>query len=342
MPVDVAVVLLSLIFGLAISIRFATKRKYDWAKLFSVPDPVPCDGLSGSLGNRKQRFKKRWSFKILMFSSAYFGMMFVEFSDGNILHLIVCVGCATVAVVIDRRHKSSFQTSYDDETEEILKALARGEKTRNFALYVRPFEIAKKVPINLDERGEGVYWPNPNTENTQDLELLLSRVLGEDLPLVGLRESHASGEGALGAGRVSSLDSEWESDFRRFAHHCDVIFIVPSMRSHVLWEISEIFREGYVGKSVFVLPPQNEFELITKNTWNQLEGFFCDKGVQLPCYCRDGLLFVYSDRFELVARIGLGQSLQSEEFLNKIRLALRQIDLNSSERRIDTKEQTRK
>ena len=206
--------------------------------------------------------------------------------------LVVCTLIALGANRWSKVFKKKQQARRDARSAAILSAAVRREAP-DFSLYLRAFEVTGRMQrsaspaFGMDFRGE---------DSQTDFETELAEAVENDIPLVGLG---TPGE-FVGAGRVPSTAETWQSDVAALAAQALVIFVLPSGRNSVLWEIDWILANKLLPKTIFVLPAgrflaglmrKSDGEFDWKGTWGQIVAAAAERKIHFPDYHKDGQLF---------------------------------------------------
>jgi hypothetical protein len=207
---------------------------------------------------------------------------------GSLVAVTIGAACLASGVVLRKRVMMLRQAENDRSAQSIMAALRADPKAtvRPFALYLRAFETTGRmhVPLYLRLRklSQGIY-----RLETNDLESYVSHSVRGIAPLIALGRS---GE-AIGAGRITADDSEWERDVLTLVRRARGILLVPSSRPGTLWEIEMLKRENLLHKVVFVMPPRSKGALDTRERWDQARSALASHGLEAPEYEPNGLLF---------------------------------------------------
>ena len=169
-------------------------------------------------------------------------------TEGTLPVYVLCAIAAGVHIAGRR----SVQKHRDAAARRLLEAVL-GDGGIRFCLYLRPFAITNKLPV--EQESVGVHQRTfrdafGGPPEKIDFEAMLADALEGLPPLVGLGRP---GE-AIGAGRMRTDDERWQDEILALMERAVSIFIVPSSRPGTLWELQQIRDRGYLGKTIFVLP----------------------------------------------------------------------------------------
>lgn len=167
---------------------------------------------------------------------------------------IVCLVASWIVWSRQRRD----QRSKDGHARQILISALRNESML-FSLYLRSFEITNRLHTVTGEQ-QSFLGTFGSLKNDGDFEEQLADAMSSLAPLVGLG---MPGE-AIGAGRISTPERNWQRNILLLMERAEIIILVPSARPGTLWEMEQIRNRGYLGKTVFLLPPG-----ISRDKWRQ-------------------------------------------------------------------------
>jgi hypothetical protein len=126
-------------------------------------------------------------------------------------------------------------------------------------------------------------WPGaPGEPDKIDIETLLSDAFPPESPLVGLGEP---GE-AIGVGRITTPDAEWQRDVQKLAHAAQSILVIPSNHAGTQWELNYLKEQNLLSKSIFVMPPDSSDEIVSN--WNRSS---TQVPIWMPPYSGKGMLY---------------------------------------------------
>lgn len=208
------------------------------------------------------------------------------------------LGAFLVGTGLRWRHlnRISQQAHRDERAAELVQQVLRGE-TRQFALYIRPFDWTGVLPIrNPGHRPSD----DPFRElPVIDLEEFFARGLAPSLPLIALGWP---GE-AIGAGRYETAVATWQSDIQALAERATLIVALPLYSDSVVWEVKLLRDRGWLEKTLFVMPPQlGPFPITVALRLNRGRVALESLGMSLPEIEKGGQLFVMVPSGEYVAR----------------------------------------
>lgn len=157
-----------------------------------------------------------------------------------------------------------------------------------FFLYLRPFHITGKMPMETDTKRAIPLSPKYYEPALEDLESAIESTLRPLAPLIGLG---MPGE-AVGAGRILSQDTEWQSEVVSLADKASIVLVIPSAAAGTKWEIEWLSRNNYLGKCIFLMPPRGKPEEIQPDElWLHAKAALEELGITLPVYNPSGALF---------------------------------------------------
>ncbi|WP_261559953.1 hypothetical protein [Frankia tisae] len=128
----------------------------------------------------------------------------------------------------------------------IVKRVEDGAEAGEFSLYLRPFSSTNRLPAQMLV-GDG------DVADYLDVETVLANAMPWRCPLVGIGAPGAPEEMPVGAGLVQARE-RWRDTVSRLAHGATLVVVVPGPREGTLWEIEWLYRNGQLGKALFVMP----------------------------------------------------------------------------------------
>jgi hypothetical protein len=121
------------------------------------------------------------------------------------------------------------------------------------------------------------------------LEDNLVEAFSSTLPVVALGKP---GE-TFGVGRILVDENSWRKAASDLMQRASLLICQPSSRPGSHWEMNEIMLNHYFSKTVFIMPPTPAFQTWKelKEDWDLLKQQVGSKGITIPEYKTDGLLF---------------------------------------------------
>lgn len=164
-----------------------------------------------------------------------------------------------------------------------------------FFLYLRPFESTNKYRVT-DAHLNLFSWDVWERDGYDDIERLLSRSLSPTAQFVALGKP---GE-HRGAGRVLTSEEEWKEYVARLAKSAALIVMLPSCHEGTLWEMKLITEQGYISKTIFIMPPSDSFFYSASadddaEVWEKTTLACKEFGLTLPQYTPSGQVFKLQD-----------------------------------------------
>lgn len=186
------------------------------------------------------------------------------------------------------------QKAVDQMTdEELVAGLIDPDKDLklDFFLYLRPFEITNVYKISTAHHNlfSAEYWEG---DEYDDIERVVAKTLRPTAPFVALGRP---GE-HRGAARILTTDEQWQEAIFLLAKKTKLIILVPSYHEGTLWEIDMILKNGWLDKTIFLMPPTNNGWYICSmelppDTWKKTQGACNALGLFLPDEAPEGLIF---------------------------------------------------
>lgn len=224
------------------------------------------------------------------------------FFSWNIAGISIAIGLGVLiaGIAIISNYEAEMQIIRNEEAKRAFYSdLAYG---KDRSLYLRSFEIDGKFLLNKEY--QNIFdWNGVERPGEDAIERILSDALIRTAPLFGLGNSSNNNIGFGNAG----LSEDWKSDIVAAMEKSTYIFIVPSFREGILWEIGEILRRDYICKTVFVMPPTNH--MIIFNSRNKFSEIWentvasCKKeyGLIMPNYTESGAVFLFGEKMEVTS-----------------------------------------
>jgi hypothetical protein len=176
------------------------------------------------------------------------------------------------------------QISRDQEAKEIADLALSGEATGPYALYLRPFgstgQLQKRQITLLSQ--EASLGGSPSKEFSFELESTIAQAIQSWIPMIALGRP---GE-HFGSGRLPVSDDEWRTVVRQLVGRANVVFVVPGQSEGMTFELKYLRNEGYLEKSVMVMPPGQEAD-----SWAATTAALAALGYELPPHDTRGAMF---------------------------------------------------
>jgi len=149
---------------------------------------------------------------------------------------------------------------------------------RQFALFLRPFSVTRKLWVINPYKNMDQLWPGAVGQPASiDLELLLSDIFDPATPLIGLGEP---GDQVIwGIGRIREAGSlapataseqqlaPWQISIEKLARAARVILVIPAISDGTKWELDYLVRNGFLNKCVFIMPPSRKGDVEMAANW---------------------------------------------------------------------------
>lgn len=219
----------------------------------------------------------------------------ISLSEGAVLPLVMGfqvlpgIVLGTLGAAIGYGAEKLFQWKLDRQAMLVFARLKSGSK-EGFVLYLRPFSTTGRVLQQTAPRpalpGSPADVLKPYEHELESFLLKGARRFG---PLIALG---APGE-AIGAGRISSTDENWQEYVKVLTREAIAIFCVPIANAGTLWEIQWLQLEGYLSKTVFVMPKalRKKERAYFDSEWERSKRTLAAYEIDLPTYAKDGALF---------------------------------------------------
>jgi hypothetical protein len=140
------------------------------------------------------------------------------------------------------------------------------------------------------------------------LEQMIMEAFCYTMPVVALGKP---GE-TFGIGRILVDEGSWKTAASKLMRDASLIICLPSARSGSDWELHQIIRNNYFGKTVFLMPPDQSSWRGWKQLredWDLVEQHMAADGIRIPKYEKNGLLFsVDAKRQSITEKLRLDSS----------------------------------
>jgi hypothetical protein len=198
--------------------------------------------------------------------------------------------------VLNQEYKeaaASYQMRRDKSALTLFNAVISGGQQK-FAVFLRPFYTTDKIYTNqtimVAQQQGGTTIMVPQVIGQHKLEDTLVEAFRSTLPVVALGKP---GE-TFGVGRVLVDEDSWQKAAYELMQRASLVICLPSSRPGSLWEMNQIMLNHYFSKTVFIMPPNPPSFRTWKNLkedWDLLKQEVASKGITIPEYKTDGLLF---------------------------------------------------
>ncbi|MFZ0684427.1 MAG: hypothetical protein WAM89_02700 [Terriglobales bacterium] len=157
---------------------------------------------------------------------------------------------AFAGYVLNMAADSQEQVRKDDEADDLVRSVLAG-KERFYYMYLRPFRVTNKIRLRDPGARRRPIQDSFKPEPVRTFEAVLDRALrAYGIPLVGLGRP---GE-AIGAGRITTTDENWQVTFEALAQAASGFIVVPALTSGTLWEVDWLVQHKFIHKTVFIIP----------------------------------------------------------------------------------------
>ncbi|MFL5330273.1 MAG: hypothetical protein ACJ8C4_15335 [Gemmataceae bacterium] len=190
--------------------------------------------------------------------------------DSQGLILLRCAGVGIVGFLAWGAYnlgQTRGQRRRDAFAANLLGTLHSGGKPPPFSLYLRSFSTTGKMPV---EAAEFTNHSFASALQYKDLETILAEAIEPHAPLIALG---TPGE-HFGAGRILTDDAHWAELVYLLANAAETIYLVPSSRKGVVWEVQWLVKDGLIEKTIFLNPPKTE--------WVPIQTAIARAGVRVP------------------------------------------------------------
>lgn len=226
--------------------------------------------------------------------------IFDNFSFGPIFRMFGVVFVVLVVGLLFRRHGGSKWHKRGSEWAQSLNqdhSPEDGARQPYFALFLRGFRTDRKLPAAAPPASEHV----EQGSEYDDWQVLLTRALYPDLPLVGVGRSDE--KGAL---NVAVEDADWMDSVRRLVEKATLVIVIPASSEGAVWEMALLKDSGSLAKTVWIRPSTIVQGSSNKNV---IESHWCDAASRAselglnfpptPSPVEDALLFQLNEEGEI-------------------------------------------
>jgi len=253
---------------------------------------------------KRNQFKPGWAAQILYVLGAYilwtaYNLGTQDLGFGNhMLIVLICFAIATPLFIVggrlaqrDKRLAQQNANSVAQWTLNRALIAARDGERLPVTLYLRPFALKGHLGYQAFSGGTLTvesYLP----DQRQDLEMIVASEFFDTKPLVAVGDV----DDAAGAGTVWASEAEWQAVIKQLVQAAERILILPGTTSGLVWEIEWLTECGQIPRCVFLMPPRPlEAEDKTEAHWATASETLAKRGLKLPAYTRDGMLFRFNE-----------------------------------------------
>ena len=155
---------------------------------------------------------------------------------------------STIGVSIFYEERRNEQGGRDSDADRIWKEVSQGKQPWYY-LYLRPFSITNQLRMKNPVMSDIQDTFRPGRVETFEA-LLASALRSRGITLIGLGQP---GE-AIGVGRFKTTEENWHATFEALAKVATAFIVVPSLHSATHWEIKWLVQNGFINRTVFILP----------------------------------------------------------------------------------------
>lgn len=221
-----------------------------------------------------------------------------EFSSFLVGLLAAAPLLAIGAWLLDK-HEQSSQADAEHEARGSLEEARAGKAGVDFFLYLRPFDSTNAYRLSDTHLNlfSGQLWER---DGFDDIERLIAQALRPTANVIALGRP---GE-HRGAARVLTTEAEWQGELALLAKAARLIVIIPANKPGTLWEIAHIKEHGYLGKTIFIMPPSDQGFYVTAqrdvtSEWQAARDACANLGVSLPAHLDNGAMFTLGEHRQI-------------------------------------------
>ena len=201
----------------------------------------------------------------------------------------LCLGASYLLYQEHKEAAASYQMRRDKAAIALFNAAISGDQQK-FAVFLRPFYTTDKIYTNQTII-VSQQWGTTTIIIPHKLEDTLVEAFRSTLPVVALGKP---GE-TFGVGRILVDEDSWQKAASELMQRASLLICLPSSRPGSHWEMNQITLNHYLSKTVFIMPPNPPSSFRTwkglKEDWDLLKQQVGSKGITIPEYKTDGLLF---------------------------------------------------
>jgi len=171
----------------------------------------------------------------------------------------------------------------------IFNAVRSGE-IQSFGIFLRPFYTTDRIRVRVPASYQG-------GNVTYFLEDQLVAALKKTIPIVALGRLDEAGVGRI------LTDDDWQHVAFSLIDHASLIICIPSMRCGTKRELDYIMHNGFLRRTIFLMPPDDRilFKFKTlREDWRAVSDYMASNGINLPEYLPAGLLFSINAKGEYI------------------------------------------
>jgi len=202
---------------------------------------------------------------------------------------VLCLGASYLLYQEHKEAAASYQMRRDKAAIALFNAAISGDQQK-FAVFLRPFYTTDKIYTNQTII-VSQQWGTTTIIIPHKLEDTLVEAFRSTLPVVALGKP---GE-TFGVGRILVDEDSWQKAASELMQRASLLICLPSSRPGSHWEMNQITLNHYLSKTVFIMPPNPPSSFRTwkglKEDWDLLKQQVGSKGITIPEYKTDGLLF---------------------------------------------------
>ena len=214
--------------------------------------------------------------------------------------IVMCLGASYLLYREYKEAAASYQMRRDKAAITLFKAVISGDQQK-FAVFLRPFYTTDKIQqtqVIMVPQWSGSSMTVRPMMMVHKLEDILVEAFSSTLPVVALGKP---GE-TFGVGRILVDEDSWQKAASELMQRASLLICQPSSRPGSHWEINQIMLNHYFSKTVFIMPPNPAFRTWKelKEDWDLLKQQVDSKGITIPEYKSDGLLFSVDARGQCI------------------------------------------
>lgn len=172
--------------------------------------------------------------------------------------LVCAVGFLITGSLASASAKDQVRKRQEAENKRALDSSLR------FALLLRPFSADGRLFANNPNKIDLILLPGSHYEQKS---IALERLLAQAMkPNIQLR---VIGGSPTGPGAIVTSDDSWRDKFHSLAKEAVGIIVIPLPGREILWELDELRKERYLGKTLLLIPPASQAESADSITFRE-------------------------------------------------------------------------
>jgi len=221
-----------------------------------------------------------FAFSLIVFAALWLvlfvSMAFDMVDFGVAVLLFFASAIAMLAAGLMNHQSTKLKQNRRDAYARLVFNAARSGEIQRFAVFLRPFYLTGKV-VETESSLDG------DSKSRYELEHTIVEALTEVMPIIALGRP---GE-AIGVGRILTDETDWKTAAAELMLDASLIICIPSAHPGSAWEFEQLIRNGYLRKTVFLMPRALEsFSSLQeqRRDWDLVAEQMGHYGIMVPHY----------------------------------------------------------